>query len=159
MPAVTKHHLPILLHVLERNRALLARIADGVEPAAARTALVPDGSHLQWMLGHLVVSRDGLLAAVGGKRAWSEERAAPYDFGSVAGDTPDEPVSDLLATLAMQQERLAAAFASLDDDVLARPLGRSTVGETLEFGTWHESYHVGQATLYRRGAGLPSAIG
>lgn len=159
MPAITTRHLPILLRALERNRALLARIADGVDAVAARTPLVPDGSHLQWLLGHLVASRDGLLATVGGERVWTAERAAPYDFGSVADDTPNDPVADLLANLTTQQERLAEAFAGLDDDTLARSQGRTTLGETLEFLTWHESYHVGQATLYRRGAGLPSAIG
>ena len=159
MPAITKQHLPILLHVLERNRALLARISDGIDPMAARTPLVPGGSHLQWLLGHLVASRDALLATVGGERAWPEERAAHYDYGSAASDTPGEPVADLLATMADQQARLAEAFTGLDDDALAHPKGRTTVGETLEFLTWHESYPVGQATLYRRGAGLPSVIG
>jgi uncharacterized damage-inducible protein DinB len=159
MAAITTHHLPILLQVLERNRALLARIADGVDPVAARTPLVPDGSHLQWMLGHLVASRDGVLTAVGAERVWSDERAAPFDFGSVAGDTPDEPMTDLLAALATQQERIAVSFAGLDDDALAGPHGRATLGESLEFMVWHETYHLGQATLYRRGAGLPSAIG
>jgi hypothetical protein len=52
-----------------------------------------------------------------------------------------------------------APCGGLDHDALARPQGRATLGETLELLTWHESDHVGQATLYRRGTGLPIAVG
>jgi hypothetical protein len=35
-----------------------------------------------------------------------------------------------------------------------RDAGRMTVAATIEFLAWHETYHLGQATLYRRAAGL-----
>ena len=34
-----------------------------------------------------------------------------------------------------------------------------TIAEWIEFLAWHETYHLGQATLYRRAAGLPSVVG
>lgn len=159
MPAVTAHHLPVLQNALERNRKLLERFADGIDARTARTPLYADGSHLQWLLGHLVSSRDALLRAAGGDPVWTKERAAPYTRGSTADVTPDDAPVDLLALLATQQERVATLFARLGDDDLARPQSGTTLGEWLEFLTWHEGYHVGQAVLYRRGAGLASTIG
>ena len=34
-----------------------------------------------------------------------------------------------------------------------------TVGGWIEFMAWHETYRLGQATMYRRAAGLANAIG
>ena len=107
-------HSPTLaLHrsVFERNLRLLERTVDGTDDRAADTPLVPGGSHLHWLLAHLVVSRDGLLGRLGGQPVWDTEA------------------------------------------------GPMTVAEWIEFLAWRETYHLGQATLYRRAVGLPTVVG
>ena len=151
--------LPLLRSVFERNLKVLASSADGVDEAGARVPVVEGGSHFHWLLAHLVASRDGLLERIGADRVWTAEAAKAFGRGSAASVPEGATLADHLARLRAQQELLDAALPSLAAEALAREAGRMTVGAWIEFLAWHETYHVGQATLYRRVAGLPSAIG
>lgn len=151
--------LPLLRSVFERNLKVLEMSADGVDEAGARVPVVEGGSHFHWLLAHLVASRDALLERVGAERVWTAEAAKAFGRGSAPSVPDGATLSDHLVRLRAQQEVFDAVLPTLDADALARTVGRMTVGGWIEFLAWHESYHVGQATLYRRVAGLPSAIG
>jgi uncharacterized damage-inducible protein DinB len=159
MPHDLRPSLPLIQAIFDRNLTLLARLVDGIDDEAARVRLIDGGSHLHWLLGHLVASRDGLLERLGGQRVWDGATAASFDRGS----EPDGPVvatiAEHLARLRTQQDRIVEALATIGDEALARDAGRMTVGATIEFLAWHETYHLGQAMLYRRAAGLASPIG
>jgi len=152
--------LPHHRNVLERNLQVLLRMADGMDDAAADHAPIEGGSTLRWLLGHLLAYRDQMLRRLGGECVWDEETAAPFKRGSQAAGGP--PLVDLVAALQAQAPRLAAAFDGADAAALAEPSTRAslgTLGAELEFGVWHDTYHIGQAVLYRRAAGLDSPIG
>jgi uncharacterized damage-inducible protein DinB len=145
--------------VFDRNLRLLERTVDGISDDAASAPLVAGGSNLHWLLAHLVVSRDGLLARVGGQRVWDAEAAEAFGRGSLPTAEAPATIKEQLARLREQQARLDAVLERLDDDDLGREAGPMTVAGWIEFLAWHETYHLGQATLYRRAAGLPSAVG
>ena len=145
--------------VFERNLKLLERTVDGISDDAAAAPLVAGGSNLHWLLAHLVVSRDGLLARIGGQRVWDAEAAEAYGRGSRPAAEAPAALSAQLARLREQQARLDAVLERLDDEGLEREAGPMTVAAWIEFLAWHETYHLGQATLYRRATGLPSAVG
>jgi len=147
------------LAVFDRNLRVLTRTVEGVGDAAAATPLFEGGSHLHWLLGHLVVSRDGLLRHLGAEPVWGEDAAASFGRGSTPDARPTATIAEQIGRLGQQQAQLEATLATVDDATLARPAGRMTVAAWIEFLAWHETYHVGQATLYRRAAGLASAIG
>ena len=152
--------LPHHRSVLERNLQLLLRMAEGMDDAAADHAPVTGGSTLRWLLGHMLAYRDVMLRRLGAEPVWDESTAAAFVRGSQAADGP--PLDDLIAALRTQGPRLSAAFDGADAVTLAEPSARAslgTLGAELEFGVWHDTYHVGQAVLYRRAAGLDSPIG
>lgn len=151
--------LPMLRTVFERNLKVLTSSAEGVDEAGARVPVVEGGSHFHWLLAHLVASRDALLERIGAERVWTAEAAKAFGRGSTPSVPDGATLADHLGRLRAQQELLDAALPTLDATALAREAGRMSVGGWIEFLAWHESYHVGQATLYRRVAGLPSAIG
>jgi uncharacterized damage-inducible protein DinB len=151
--------LPMLRAVYDRNLQVLTGCVDGVDEAASVRPLFEGGSHLHWLLAHLVASRDALLVRLDREPVWTDEARRTFGRGSTPAIDPTSALADHLERLTRQQARLDDALATLDGDALARPAGRMTVGGWIEFMAWHESYHVGQATLYRRGAGLPSTIG
>jgi uncharacterized damage-inducible protein DinB len=151
--------LPLLRTVFERNLKVLASSAEGVDEAGARVPVVEGGSHFHWLLAHLVASRDALLERLGAERVWTAEAAKAFGRGSAPSVPEGATLADHLGRLRAQQELLDAVLPTLDAAALAREAGRMSVGGWIEFLAWHESYHVGQATLYRRVAGLPSAIG
>jgi hypothetical protein len=150
----TAPRTPFAVHrgTLQRNLDLLRRLAADVADEAARVPIVPGGSHFAWLLAHLIVSRDGILGRLGAERVWDDDARSRYGHGSDAGAGDYPPMADLVALLSLQGERIDAALASepeLPGDALDR----------IDFMVWHEIYHLGQATLYRRAAGLASPIG
>ena len=146
--------------VLERNLQLLLRMVDGMSDAQADVALSEGGSTMRWLLGHIVAYRDAMLRLLDGQSVWDEATAAPFKRGTAAAGGP--ALSDLLEALRTQGARLTTAFDAADADTLARPSQRASLGNLggeIEFGVWHDTYHMGQAALYRRAAGLASPIG
>jgi len=151
-----------LVPTLARNLELLERQADGVSHEASLRPIVPGGSTFNWLLGHLVLSRDRMLEALARARVLDEATAALYERGGAApGADEAERFETLVAALSTQQARLETALETADEALLESPLfeGRSDVRGWVAFLAWHETYHVGQAALYRRLAGHPSAIG
>lgn len=156
-PATTD--MSMLRTVFARNLDVLAGIVDGIDEAAGRISLVAGGSNLHWLLGHLVASRDGLLERLGAERVWDVGSARGFGRGSSGSAPPLATIPEQLARLRSQQERVGAALAEIDQPTLDRASGRMSIGAWIEFLAWHETYHLGQAMLYRRAAGLPSTIG
>lgn len=152
--------LPHHRAVLQRNLQVLLRMADGMSDAQADVALSQGGSTMRWLLGHLIAYRDAMLRLLGGEAVWDEATAAPFERGTAAAGGPS--LGELVEALRTQGERLAAAIEAVDADTLARPSQRASLGSLggeIEFGVWHDTYHIGQAALYRRAAGLASPIG
>lgn len=150
------------LSVFDRNLKLLTNLLDGLTEDAARQRLFDGGSDLHWLLGHLVASRDGLLALLDSERVWDEDAARTFGRGSspdAAPPTEDTSVGRQLERLGDQQAKLARLVETAEDAVFERLSGRRSVAAWFEFLAWHETYHLGQVTLYRRAAGLPSPIG
>lgn len=147
---------------LDANLGLLERMLDGVDRQGSLRPLVPGGSHLNWLAGHLAVSRDAMLRAAGAEGLGAARVDALYRRGANApGDDAALELSELTDLLRRQGERLAERLPVLDDGALAAPSGMkdADVGRYLEFMVWHETYHLGQAVLYRRALGLDSPIG
>jgi uncharacterized damage-inducible protein DinB len=158
--AAIRARLPHHLTVLRRNLELLERMVDGVNEAWADRELFPGGSTLRWLLGHLIDTRDLMLRQLQSDPVLDPRWRERYARGTSATRTPGEPpLATMVALLHRQQERLERAFAAADEETLAAQSGDRTLGDELEFLVWHDTYHIGQATLYRRASGLASPIG
>lgn len=144
-----------------RNQGILLKLLDGIDDDMSQVRLFPDGGNVNWLLGHLATSRDDALELLGAERlmdAGAEER---YGYGSrPTSDSDPAPLASLLQALELANRRVLEELDKLDGARLAAvdERGRSLL-ERLEFMLWHESYHLGQVTLYRKGAGLASPIG
>ena len=149
-----------LIHLAKLNHSLLTRNVEGLTDEQALVTLFEGGNHMNWLVAHLVTSRDDMLVALGAQRVRSKEVDDSFDFGRPP-PTPEEawPLQQHVADYLTAHERLLAALAAVTDDELEQPYEERTLGYQLNFMLWHEAYHVGQATLYRRKAGLKSPIG
>jgi hypothetical protein len=146
----------------ERTLAATLDLPDefmALQPAGAR-------NHPAWTLGHLVFveSRAELALGLGADLpgGW-KERFAP-------GSTPSSdrrtypPKAELLDRLARQRLALLSKVEGMSAADLDRPappspvLGpRATLGDVLLYLAWHEGYHNGQLTVWRRAAGIGQA--
>ncbi len=127
---------------------------------------LPGGNCLNWVLGHIVGSRNQILAQLGEEPALHPAVAERYKRGSVPiHATRDAAHLELLyKALQDSQERLLARLTLMSDADLALPApggepgADGTLGQALAFGHFHESYHAGQVALLRRLAGKPGQI-
>jgi uncharacterized damage-inducible protein DinB len=111
---------------------------------------------MNWVLGHIAGSREGVLAMLGEKPLLTPEQAKRYGYGSepVCEDGPDLiKLDEEMALIERSQERIAAALqratqADLDKATKSF-LGETTVGTMLLVMFGHECFHVGQVEMLR----------
>jgi hypothetical protein len=111
-----------------------------------------DGNTINWILGHLVVSRCNFLMLLGVPSIWRMAQCRRFMPGSppVTGDADSVPLASLLADYDRTQEQLLEALARLTAGDLEQMKGDQTLAETLVFYQAHESYHAGQLELLRQ---------
>ena len=120
---------------------------------------LPHGNCLNWVLGHIASNRDGVLETLG-EPPFMGTYGDRYKRGSDPVTQVDEgtmTLEELLTWLDRSQERIAAALSKMDETALAHEYGSgdrvTTVGQRAFFLYFHETYHVGQAELFRQLAG------
>lgn len=128
---------------------------------------VKDGSCVNWIVGHLLSSRNAALALLGLPPVRPAEELAGYARGSGPLTDPSRAIDleELLSDFAKAQDRIVQALGRTRPEQLAAPLPEDmnpfqldNVGEMLAGLVFHESYHVGQVGLLRRALGKEPGI-
>jgi uncharacterized damage-inducible protein DinB len=127
----------------------------------------PAGNCMNWVVGHILTSRNGILKLLGREAIWSEERAERYRRGSAPIASAEEavPFEQMLADLDASQPRLLEGLERFDlsrlNELTAVSPGsdkKETIGTLLALLTFHEAYHSGQTGLIRRTLGKNGVI-
>jgi uncharacterized damage-inducible protein DinB len=151
----------LLSKLFEMNYEALFRNLDGITHAESLVEPKPAGNTINWILGHILASRNRLHQLLRLENAWSPELAHRYTGLDGAGWTPASAVElrTIASALARSQQHLMAAFDHLPPQTLAaRANDGRTLAEVLGFFQFHEAYHTGQIALVRRIAGRPGVI-
>jgi uncharacterized damage-inducible protein DinB len=124
------------------------------------------GNSLNWILGHILSTRNSLLQLVGEASFWPKKQIELYKRGS-------EPVTDgataiaytqLLSDLDSSQATLIHGLENLSADHLAQPAESptggddETIGSVLAMLLFHEAYHAGQTGTMRHILGKEGRI-
>ena len=114
-----------------------------------------------WVLGHIVQARSGLLQLLGEDGLVSEEVRAVYNTGSEPANSSNAlPLTELLALLDQSTERITTAINNASDETLSSLFDEergTTIADRIAGLNWHETYHVGQLEILRQAAGeLPA---
>ena len=132
---------------------------DSLKPTAT-------GQTLNWVVGHLAETRNGVIAWLAGEPAWPIEETARYKRGS---DTlPAEealPLEDLFKRYRGVQDALVKHIGEITPEQAQAKAPFSptsnpdeTVVSLLATLAFHEIYHLGQIGMLRRMAGQPRVI-
>jgi hypothetical protein len=125
------------------------------------------GNCINWVGGHIVASRNSVLALLGAERVGSPDQWDRYARGTEPITSPSDgvPWEEIRAAFETSQERFREALSRATPDDLAAPLpedanpfGVESVGQMLAAFAFHEAYHVGQLGVLRRVAGREPAI-
>ena len=124
------------------------------------------GNCINWLLGHIVTSRNQVLELVDRPPVWGKEERTRYAQGSPPITAPGPGVleiSRLLEGYEATQGPILEALAVMSNEELAVKVpwfgGELDKSGVLGGFLFHEAYHLGQAALVRRLLGKPSAVG
>lgn len=152
---------------IERSQWVLDRQTEGLSHADSLRQPAPRGNCLNWVLGHIALHREFMLATLGHEPVLSQEALARYVRGSqpITGDGDGVlPLDELLATLSSQQERLSSAIDTMPAESFTAPVQAktddpdATVLDELTVLAWHETYHLGQTEYLRQLSGVNDAV-
>jgi uncharacterized damage-inducible protein DinB len=125
----------------------------------------PGGNCLNWVVGHIVASRNQTLALLGKEPVWSEETAKRYlrGTGPIEGDAEGVVrFEKTLEAFEASQQPILDGLAEISDAELETmvPWLESEVPKSVALAglVFHESYHLGQTGLLRRILGKEGAI-
>lgn len=149
---------------LERSDHVLNRQVSGLTQADSLLQPQPRGNCLNWVVGHIALHREYMLAILAQEPVLGAEALSRYVRGSepIVGEGEGVlELPDLLTALAAQKERVTAALESASAESLAQPSQDDpsvTSAEQLEVLAWHETYHVGLTELLRQLSGVNDTV-
>jgi len=155
----------LLARAFRRNDRVIAAHADGLSEADALRQSGFNTNCFNWVLGHIVAGRDEILSVLG-QPVVAGDRVSRYHRESdpIREAGPGVlPMTDLLAALAEQGDRIVAALGSADATFMETevPAGEgrtvSRAGQVLFF-YFHETYHAGQTDVIRQLSGKSDKI-
>lgn len=124
-----------------------------LEEVSQEESIKPSGDggvSINWILGHLILTRDSIFSILGVEKMFPEHLAPTYSRGTAnVTATNAEKLEDLLALLDKTQEVLKAEIEmKIDEEKRAK----------VAFFGFHESYHAGQLGIMRRVIGKQGVI-
>jgi uncharacterized damage-inducible protein DinB len=147
----------LLLNQYQASHRVLHRNLDGIRHEESLKKPGDGVNSLNWVLGHLISTRNLVLDLLGQSPVISPEAAAAY---RPEGGDPAHflNLEDLKLALDRSQELINAGFQKLSPEAANTPAYGSTVGEMLAVLAFHESYHGGQVGVIRRSLGHEGVI-
>lgn len=126
-----------------------------------------NGNCLNWVVGHIVASRNGWLTGLGLEPVIADPVAERYRRGGepITESGQATALDELLAAYDRSQEMLNEALGSMTEDQFDGPAPFSPGNDPGE--TWrslnsalcfHEAYHTGQTGIGRRAIGKPGVL-
>ncbi len=150
-----------LLQLYEAGYRTIETNLEGItHEESMRAASRAGGNCLNWVLGHLVQTRNAVLRLAGAEAIWDDGLMRVYNAqeGVVFDPAQALPLERLIADLGASQARLRAVLPGITPERLAAPSLFGTVGGALAFLTFHEGYHSGQLGILRRVLGKEGKI-
>jgi len=146
--------------LFEISYGALFRNLEGITHADSLVA-PPHGNTLNWVLGHMLATRNRLLPLVGAQPPWPKEMARRYSGRDDADWSPETAIrlDDIKTDFAVSQQHLLTALdTTLDLELSTQTTDGRPVSEVIGFLYFHEVYHSGQIALLRRIIGREGVI-
>lgn len=149
----------ILIRTFERNYRLIRQNVDGLTHEESLLQMPTGGNCLNWIVGHIVSARSGVMRTLGIEPVWTDEQRAIYRGGSapITAENNDTAYrfEDILRDLERSQEAIIASLQgkTLEDMSAATDVPDRSLGESINYFGWHEGYHTGQLEYPRNLAG------
>ncbi len=156
-----------LTMILQRNYGVIQRQINGITHQQSLLQPPFRGNCLNWVLGHLVMSRQRILIMTEQPNVWTQEQCDRYERGSepIIDGKDALPFEKIVADLTTTQERIQSwlEICSPDDlnvEIIPHkiPADAAPRWDWMEFLLWHEAYHLGNLEMLRQLAGTDDKV-
>ncbi|MBV7335639.1 DinB family protein [Chloroflexi bacterium TSY] len=149
-------HFGITYWIMEKQTEGLTHDDSVLQPALR-------GNCMNWVLGHILDSREKVLNLLDQEPLMTDEERARYTRGSEPVINSEDCVhfDRLMSILHESQKQILGKLETLTDDDLAQIVDeerKESLGARLSFLHWHETYHAGQFEYLRQLAGTNDSI-
>lgn len=156
-------HPDLLVFLFNLNYQVIKQQVDGLTHEDSLLQPPFRGNCLNWVLGHILISRDRILDVFGEKRVWDEETSAAYlrESDPITPENSDgaQPLDQIMSTFELSHERLMAILERITPaDLEAEKSEGTSVGKYLGFMFFHDTYHTGQTEYLRQLAGKDDKV-
>ena len=143
----------LLVYIFENNHRVFHLNTEGITHAESLKTYETGSSCMNWIVGHITVTRDRALDLLGKAKLQTEEMTEKYKRGSpnITADIA-LPFDTLSSLYDQSQEKLCEAIRSYDFSI------DPELAKRIQFFGFHEAYHCGQLGLLRRIVGKEGAI-
>lgn len=140
---------------------------DGIDHDESVSLPEATGNSMNWVLGHLIVTRGEILGLLGRDGIWDKSESEIYKRGSDRLTDPSKATDfgKIKSDFATSQEAILEALEAQTAETLSSRVDFSFVGRdedsleaVLAGFAFHEAYHVGQIGILRRFLGHPGVI-
>ena len=144
-------------------------VVENVQPADGRRTLSEHNNSLEWLAGHLLVTRCRLSARLGAQLApWPHLDAYVNPALPLPGFRPFDKnrvypsLAECAAAWESASNTFLTALQAADQSVLqtvlpiSGPTGGDTLADFLVSAVLHESFHIGQMSIVRKVLGYPA---
>lgn len=151
-----------LLHSLGTSDVVVNRNLEGINHRDSLVHPQPDGRTFNWILGHMVKTRNEILELIGQKSLYPKSKFEMYTPKGFS-EAKALDIEELKGAFNALQRELEEGVKSLSPEKLnapatLRPDRPDTVGSALATIMWHEAYHAGQLGTMRRVIGKDGKI-
>jgi hypothetical protein len=151
--------------IFKRNLKVIKRQIDGLSDDDALMQVPFRGNCLNWVLGHILDSRQAALRYLDIPGNVDENIDTLYG-GDSAPITPQSknipPMSQIMTILNETEKLIDEKINSLTEEDMEKEVGsgdrKALLGEKMEFLAWHEGYHVGQTEYLRQLTGTDDKV-
>ena len=152
----------IYLCQLYLSKALVQQQLDGLSDEDLLRQPDSRGNCANWILGHIINSRNICLQYMQDDAIWDEATQQLYQGGSApitGNDSPHLSRAELMHAYIQSDETLVSHIERLTDEALDGLVDdEATLADKISFVTWHEAYHTGQFEYLRQLTGVDDAV-
>jgi uncharacterized damage-inducible protein DinB len=144
-------------------------VLEGMQPADGSKTLSEHNNSLEWLAGHLLVTRCRNITRLGGQAeelpfldAYIDPTLPLPGFRPFDKNRAYPSLGECAETWERISEAFLAALQAADEAVLqtvlplSGPTGGNTVADLLVSMVLHESFHIGQMSIIRKALGYPA---
>ncbi len=148
----------ILIRLYGLTHMVTMRNLEGISDEEAGLAPEKGGSCINFVLGHMVVTREDILKLMEIPTLCSEDMVKQYSRGSTDTGNRSVKLEILIKLYSTSQELIVKWIDELNGEELQKEQGDSTLMQELFEYYFHETYHAGQIGILRRLAGKPGVL-